>query len=77
MEITQIKAHYDGDKIVLDEPFKLKPNVRLIVTVLPEDDLGEDWSLSARKNLARAYNDDEPEYGLDSIKELNPDYEGR
>ena len=72
-----IFAHFNGDTIVLDEPFELKPNMRLIVTVLnEEDDEREDWRILAKQSLARAYSDDEPEYSLDSIKELNPEYEG-
>jgi hypothetical protein len=72
-----INAHFDGKQIVLDEPFELNPNMKIVVTVLPEDDEREDWLLAAMQSLARAYGDDEPEYGLDSIKEWNPDYEGR
>ncbi len=69
-----LAAHFDGKQILLDEPFELEPNVKLIVTVLP-DERG-DWQLSAKKNLARAYGNDEPEYELDLIKEPNPEYEG-
>ena len=72
-----IFAHFNGDTIVLDEPFELKTNMRLIVTVLNEEnDEREDWRILAKQSLARAYSDDEPEYSLDSIKELNPEYEG-
>ena len=72
-----IFAHFNGETIVLDEPFELKPNMRLIVTVLSEEtDEREEWRILAKQSLARAYSDDEPEYGLDSIKEFNPEYEG-
>ena len=69
-----LAAHFDGKQILLDEPFDLEPNVKLIITVLPNE--REDWRLAAKKNLARAYGDDEPEYELDLIKERNPEYEG-
>ena len=72
-----IFAHFNGDTFVLDEPFELKPNMRLIVTVLNEEnDEREDWRILAKQSLARAYSDDEPEYSLDSIIEVNPEYEG-
>ncbi|MGI9107332.1 MAG: hypothetical protein ACR2G4_13905 [Pyrinomonadaceae bacterium] len=79
MEKTTLRAHFDGRQILLDEPFELEPNTKLIVTILPES-LGEereDWARLSLESLARAYGDDEPEYSLDLIKEANPEYEGR
>lgn len=32
---TPLKAHYDGERIVLDEPFALPKDAALLVTVLP------------------------------------------
>ena len=72
-----INAHFDGKQIVLDEPFELEPNMKIVVTILPEDDEREDWARLAMQSLERAYGDDEPEYTLDMIKEWNPDYERR
>lgn len=79
METKTLRAHFDGKQILLDEPFELEPNVKLIITVLPEssDEEREDWARLSLESLARAYSDDEPEYALDLIKEANPDYEGR
>jgi len=34
-----------------------------------------DWMLLSCQGLQAAYRDAEPEYSLDAIKELNPDYE--
>ena len=34
MSSVILKAHYDGEHIVLDEPFELPPNTPLAVTVL-------------------------------------------
>lgn len=76
MNPKTLNAHFDGRQIVLDEPFELKPNVKLIITVLPEDSEREDWARLAMHSLGRAYGDDEPEYELDSIKEWNPEYKG-
>jgi hypothetical protein len=82
MGIVILRAHFDGEKIVLDEPFDMKPNTQLVVTVVPKtdgesDEEREDWANLARQSLARAYGDDEPEYTLDMIKEWNPQCEGR
>jgi hypothetical protein len=78
METKTLRAHYDGSQILLDEPFELEPNVKLIITVLPEsfDEEREDWARLSLESLARAYGDDEPEYSLDLIKKANPAYEG-
>ncbi|MDQ3258519.1 MAG: hypothetical protein M3R15_32330 [Acidobacteriota bacterium] len=79
METRTLRAHFDGNQILLDEPFELEPNVELIIIVLPKssDEEREDWTRLSLENLARAYDDDEPEYSLDLIKEANPEYEGR
>jgi len=74
-----LRAHYDGNQIVLDEPFELEPNTKLVVTVVPREQADEerqDWMNMALSRLAEAYGDDEPEYPLEAIKEFNPDYEG-
>ena len=79
MEPVNLRAHFDGKQILLDEPFELEPDTELIVTILPKslDDEREDWTRLALENLERAYGDNEPEYSLDLIKEANPEYEGR
>lgn len=41
MEAVTLPAHFDGDRILLDEPFDLEPDTNLIVTVLPKQG-GED-----------------------------------
>ena len=35
MPTVALQAHYDGDRIILDEPFDLPTHASLIVTVLP------------------------------------------
>ena len=83
MNAINLPAHFDGERIVLDEPFDLKPHTRLIVTVLPEDlssqddDEREAWFNWALEQFNRGYGDDEPDYPLSAIKEFNPDYRGR
>ena len=87
MEPKILRAHFDGEKIVLDEPADLQPDTNLIVTVLSDsqrnggadgiDKVHEDWSQVSLRELEYAYGDDEPEYGLELLKEPNPLYEGR
>jgi hypothetical protein len=38
MDTISITAHFDGERILLDEPIELEPNTKLIVTVLPKND---------------------------------------
>ena len=73
-----LPAHFDGTQILLDEPFELKPNTKLLVTVLEETDAEtEAWQAFSLSNLEAAYSDQEPEYPLAAIKSPNPEYEGR
>ncbi|MFZ5866500.1 MAG: hypothetical protein ACOYXY_11525 [Thermodesulfobacteriota bacterium] len=70
MPAVTLKAHYDGERIILDEPFEIPPNSPLMVTVLPatEAEVGEDWILAARKGLSAAYGTDEPDYGAEDLR---------
>lgn len=73
-----IPAHFDGERILLDEPVELERNARLVVTVLPDDDLDRDaWLRLSVNQPNAAYDGDGDDYPLDSIKEMNPHYEGR
>jgi hypothetical protein len=62
MTTVALSAHFDGEKIQLDEPYKLPENSRLVVVVLPTDDERQEWAGLAAQQLARAYGDAEPEY---------------
>ena len=71
-----LRAHYDGEHIVLDEPFEIPVNAPLTVTVLApaasEHDRERErasWAALSAWNLARAYGDDEPEY---TVADLRP-----
>ena len=78
MRIVTLQAHFDGKQILLDEPYDLAPNTRLVVSVIQmQNEEREDWTRFSLANLERAYGDNEPEYSLDLIKEANPKYEGR
>jgi hypothetical protein len=78
MSEVVIPAHFDGERIQLDEPVNLPVNAKLLVTVLDdEDEESADWFRLSLAGLARAYGEDEPEYTDTDIKVMNPDYDGR
>ncbi|MBF0274240.1 MAG: hypothetical protein HQK84_03300 [Nitrospinae bacterium] len=74
-----LTAHFDGKKIVLDEPFSMKPDTKLIVTVMDQafDNEREAWLHESQKRFDSAYGENEPEYSVELIKEINPDYDGK
>ncbi len=51
-----LRAHFDGQRILLDDTFHLEPNAKLVITVLPTavDDEREDWTRLALESLERA-----------------------
>lgn len=79
MSAVMLPARFDGERIVLDEPYDLQPDTRLVVTILPSPDDAErdDWMRQAQQNLEAAYGPDEPEYTLADIKQWNPNYRGK
>ena len=78
MNTISIPAHFDGERILLDEPYTSEPDARLLVTVLPtKDEEREAWLQLSAQRLAQAYSDEEPEYPLSAIREMNPDYKRR
>lgn len=80
MPIVTLPAHFDGERICLDEPFDLETDAKLIVTILPKqepDNEHEAWLLLSSQRLEDAYGENEPEYSSDLLKEVNPNYEAR
>ena len=86
MPMITLPAHFDGNKICLDETFALLPNMKLIVTVLSElednpklkiNNDHENWLNLSEQRLIDAYGVNEPEYSPKLLKEANPNYEGR
>lgn len=78
MNPVSIPAHFDGTHILLDEPYPLEPDTKLLVTVLPQkDEEREAWLRLSAQGLAGACADDEPEYPLSSVREMNPRYDRR
>lgn len=58
MPTVALQAHYDGQHIVLDEPYNLPANANLIVTVLPSSpdaDSEEVWLRAASASEAFAF----------------------
>ncbi len=65
MSMVTLKAHYDGEKVCLDEPIELAPNTPVLVTIpQPDEDdpFRQEWFAQAKAVFARAYSDDEPDY---------------
>lgn len=58
MAAITLKAHFDGERIILDEPVVIPEGALLLVTVVDDSTDLE----AARIALARAYGLDEPEY---------------
>jgi len=60
MPTVAIKAHFDGERIILDEPFDLPAHAPLMVTVLPsasepESETEEAWIRAAASSEAFAF----------------------
>lgn len=61
--LTTIPAHFDGQQIQLDANIQLKPNARLLITILPEEVTYEQTLHAAMKvsepSFARVWDNDE------------------
>ena len=69
MPAVTLRAHWNGERILLDEPYEIPPDAILVVTVLEPSavDATDDWTMAAKLGLARAYGDDEPDYVPDDV----------
>ena len=79
MQAISLSAHFDGQHILLDEPYQLAPDTKLLVTVIPSG-VAEDrqeWFQFAALAFNEGYGDDEYEYTEADLKERNPNYDGR
>ena len=80
MKPITLRAHFDGKRICPDEPLDMKPDTELIVTLVPAGEADaerRDWLALSTSQFARAFNEDEAEYPLTSVREPNPEYAGR
>ena len=58
MPTVTLQAHYDGRRIVLDEPYDLPSNAPLMVTLLPSSpdiDSEENWLRAASSGSAFSF----------------------
>jgi hypothetical protein len=58
MPTVALRAHYDGEHIILDEPYEIPANSSLMVTVLPipaDGDPEKDWLQAAMSSDAFAF----------------------
>ncbi len=73
MQMISLSAHFDGEQILLDEPFHMEPNSRLLITLLPyKDEEREAWFHLSAQRLEQAYGSDEPDYEITEIQEVLP-----
>jgi hypothetical protein len=72
---VQLSAVVKNGKIEALEPFTLPEGTQLLITVASDEE-ADVWANLALQELNRAYRDDEPEYELSQLKEINPLYEG-
>lgn len=79
MPSITLRAHFDGEKVVLDEAYSFEPDDTLLVTVLSNKDVEEreSWRLLSSSALSGAYGDDEPDYAVSNLIETNPEYDRR
>ena len=76
MTTITLRAHFDGEKILLREPLALPPHTNVIITLHTLSDAEQaDWRQLSAQGLNAAYGDDEPNYLTLLIKESNPSYE--
>jgi hypothetical protein len=68
MPAVTLKAHYDGKSILLDEPFQIRANAELMVTVLQDHSEETDFQNLTISGLSRAYSESEPEYTLADLR---------
>ncbi|MDJ0508980.1 MAG: hypothetical protein QNJ64_06975 [Crocosphaera sp.] len=76
------RAIVKNGKIELLNPLSFPEGTQLLVTPIPSDsqlesiETKDEWSNLSLQGLNLAYDENEPEYTLEQIKEFNPDYEG-
>lgn len=70
MPSVTLKAHFDGRSILLDEPYQIPSNARLLVTLVEPgwDDERALWTGLSLAALAGAYGEDEPDYGPADVR---------
>jgi hypothetical protein len=72
---TPMLAIVRNGKIEPVQPIDLPEGTSLLITPNPSPEALE-WAELSLAGLARAYGNDEPEYDVTHLKELNPLYKG-
>ena len=69
MQMTSVSARFDGERVQFDESIALKPNTRLLVTILEDTDQERDDFLQlASTSFADTFDDEEVEYTPADLK---------
>ena len=78
---NQLLAIVKDGRIQTLDSIDLPEGTELIVTIVPvasaltDREESAEWSSLSLNGLNRAYADDEPEYEISQLKELNPSYD--
>ena len=66
----------DPCHLKLEEPTQIPPGSKVLITIEQAEGVSEEqgWYFLAAQALELAYDEDEPEYSLELVKEYNPDY---
>ncbi len=51
MQIVTLQAHFDGRHILLDEPYELEPNTKLVISVIDMKDESDFWQAASSSSL--------------------------
>ncbi len=67
----------DSRHLKLKKPIKIAPGSTVMITIESAEGVAEDqeWYMLSSQSLEEAYGKDEPDYPLDKVKELNPEYQ--
>lgn len=79
-KLITLPAHFNGESTILDTPFELKSDDKLLVTVLFSSSHTEEkdgWFDVSANQLNRAYSEEELQYSQVTIKGHNPQYKNR
>ena len=77
MEFVEARV-IDGNHLKLVRRIEAPAGSRLMVSVIPIEDTADEneaWPRLAAEGLMAAYNEDEPGYHVQSIRQLNPEFQ--
>ena len=69
MTTITLRAHFDGEKLLLREPLALPPHTDVVITLRPLSDAEQDdWQQLSAQGLSAAYGDNEPDYPTPALR---------